>query len=275
MRFLLVSDLHYALKQYDWTTAVAPDFDAVVIAGDHLDISGHVDGSVQIVVILKYLKRLMASARLLVSSGNHDLDSRDPNGEKAAAWMRRVRQMGIACDGDSIMLGDILVTICPWWDGPVGKQAVEDQLERDHAKEKRGWIWIYHAPPLGSPTSWDGRKFYGDAELTDWIGRFKPDLVFSGHIHQAPFVKDGSWADRIDQTWVFNSGQQPGPTPTHVIVDTDARQAVWMSMTGMEGVDLDQPLQRPITRLQQVPEWLKSKIQDRDPSPAQSAGAAG
>ena len=33
MKFLLVSDLHYALKQYDWTAAAAPDFDVVVIAG--------------------------------------------------------------------------------------------------------------------------------------------------------------------------------------------------------------------------------------------------
>jgi hypothetical protein len=254
---------------------VAPDFDAVVIAGDHLDISGHVDGSVQIVVILKYLRRLMASARLIVSSGNHDLDSRDASGEKTAQWMRRVRQMGIACDGDSVMLGDILVTICPWWDGPSTKEAVEVQLARDSAKQKRAWLWVYHAPPYGSPTSWDGRKYYGDAELADWITRYKPDMVFSGHIHQAPFVKDGSWADRIDHTWVFNSGQQIGPTPTHVIVDTDARQAVWISLTGMESVDLDQPLVRPVTQLHQVPEWLKSNSRDRDPSPAQSADAAG
>ena len=33
MKLLLVSDLHYALKQFDWTTSVAPDFDVVIIAG--------------------------------------------------------------------------------------------------------------------------------------------------------------------------------------------------------------------------------------------------
>ena len=58
MKLLLVSDLHYALKQFDWTTSVAPDFDVVIIAGDHLDVSGQLDGGVQIVVILKYLNRL-------------------------------------------------------------------------------------------------------------------------------------------------------------------------------------------------------------------------
>jgi Icc-related predicted phosphoesterase len=266
MRLLLVSDLHYALKQYDWTTAVASEFDTVVIAGDHIDISGLVDGSVQVVVILKYLKRLMGCTRLITSSGNHDLDSRDSAGEKTAGWMQRVRQMGIPTDRDSVAVGDILITICPWWDGPKGKQAVETQLASDSRKEKGTWIWVYHAPPSGSPTSWDGRKFYGDAELTDWIQRYKPDIVFSGHIHQAPFVKDGSWADRIGLTWVFNCGQQIGPTPTHIIVDTDAREAIWFSLAGAETANLDQPLQRPLVQLTQMPEWLKS----RSPDPVQS-----
>ena len=38
MKCLVVSDLHYALKQFGWAIAVAADFD-VVVAGDHLDIS--------------------------------------------------------------------------------------------------------------------------------------------------------------------------------------------------------------------------------------------
>ena len=268
MRFLLVSDLHYALKQYDWIMAVAPDFDTVVIAGDHLSIADQVDGSVQVVVILKYLRRLMERTRLIVSSGNHDLDSRDSTGEKTAQWMRRVRQMGIQADGDSVMAGDILITVCPWWDGPRVKQCVDEQLARDSAKQKARWIWVYHAPPHGSPTSWDGRKHYGDVELTEWIGRYQPDMVFSGHIHQAPFIKDGSWADRIGATWVFNCGQQIGPTPAHIIVDTEARQAVWISLAGVETVQLDMPLQRPFAPLHELPEWLRVRNPDRDPTPA-------
>ncbi|HOU91151.1 MAG TPA: metallophosphoesterase, partial [Polyangiaceae bacterium] len=71
MKFLLVSDLHYALKQYDWAAEAAAGFDVVVIAGDHLDLGGQLDGSVQIVVILKQLQRMAQAARLIVSSGNH------------------------------------------------------------------------------------------------------------------------------------------------------------------------------------------------------------
>jgi hypothetical protein len=220
-----------------------------VIAGDHIDISGHVDGSVQIVVILKYLQRLKACTQLIVSSGNHDLDTRNEEGEKIAGWMRRVRALGIPTDGDTTTLGGTLITICPWWDGPETMKMVEAQLERDAGKPKEQWIWVYHAPPDQSPTSWSGRRFYGDAELGTWIERYKPDIVFSGHIHQAPFQEGGSWADRIGSTWVFNCGQQLGPTPTHVIIDTEARQAVWHSLDSAESLQLDRALQRPFQRL--------------------------
>ena len=267
MRFLLVSDLHYTLKQYDWTASVASNFDAVVIAGDHVDISGPVDGSVQVIVLLKYLKRLMSSTRIIVSSGNHDLDARDADGEKSAQWMHRVRQMGIPADGDSVVMGDTLVTICPWWDGPRARQAVADQLARDSGKERKAWIWVYHAPPFGSPTGWDGRKFYGDAELTEWIQRYRPDMVFCGHIHQAPFYKDGSWVDRIGSTWVFNSGRQIGPTPTHVMIDTDIGEAVWMSTESSQRVHLDRPLSLPLAPLHELPDWLAFNSPDRGPIP--------
>ena len=43
MQILLVSDLHYTLKQLDWVASVAGDFDLVVVAGDLLDISSIVE----------------------------------------------------------------------------------------------------------------------------------------------------------------------------------------------------------------------------------------
>jgi Icc-related predicted phosphoesterase len=256
VKFLLVSDLHYALKQFDWALSVAPGFDAVVVAGDHLDVAGQLDGSVQIVVILKYLQRLAACAKTLVSSGNHDLDLRDDAGEKVASWMSKVRQLGISTDGDSVVQGDTLITICPWWDGPRAKQAVLDQIARDAEKPKKTWVWVYHAPPEGSPTSWNGSRSFGDAELTGWIDTYKPDIVFSGHIHQAPFRNGGSWVDRIGPTWVFNSGRQIGPTPACIVVNTDTREAAWFSMAGAEIVQLDAPLERPAPELTVQLDWL-------------------
>jgi len=268
MKLLLVSDLHYALKQYDWTAAAASEFDAVVIAGDQIDISGHVDGSVQIVVILKYLKRLRQATQLIVASGNHDLDTRDEAGEKVARWMDQVRALGIPTDGDTVMLGDTLVTICPWWDGPRSREAVEAQLARDAERPKKSWLWVYHAPPEGSPTSWSGQRFYGDGDLLHWIKAYEPDLVFAGHIHQAPFCEGGSWADQIGRTWVFNCGQQMGPIPTHVVIDTQTGEAVWVSMDGAQRLALDRPMARPFAQLTTAPPWLEPRPQNPGPNPA-------
>ena len=40
MRCLLVADLHYDLRKFDWVVAAAAHVDVVVIAGDHLDAAG-------------------------------------------------------------------------------------------------------------------------------------------------------------------------------------------------------------------------------------------
>ena len=256
MRCLLVSDLHYALKQFDWVSNAAKNFDVVVIAGDHLDISSAVDIRFQIPVILTYLKRIHPVTTLMICSGNHDLDSRGPAGEKVAKWISKARQIGAPSDGDSVTIKDTLFTICPWWDGPIAREEVGAQLARDAEKPKSRWIWIYHAPPETSPTSWDGQKFYGDAFLLKWIEQYQPDIVLTGHIHQSPFRKSGSWVDRLGSTWVFNAGRQIGPSPTHVIFNTDESVALWFSLAGAEFVQLDQSLQRPVAELTALPDWL-------------------
>jgi Icc-related predicted phosphoesterase len=241
MKFLLVSDLHYTLKQFDWLHGVAEQFDLVVIAGDHLDISAIASVDAQVVVVLKYLRRLKERTRLVVSSGNHDLTGRGTSGERVARWMAKVREIGVPADGDAIELGDLTITICPWWDGPDTCAEVGEQLARDARRRGPKWMWVYHAPPDQSPLSWNGTTHYGDSALREWIRTYGPDIVLTGHIHQAPFRQGGSWVDRIGSTWVFNAGRQIGPSPTHVIVDLDEQSAKWFSLAGDEVVRLDQP----------------------------------
>ena len=242
MKGLLVSDLHYTLKQYDWVHAVAENFDVVVIAGDHLDIASLVALDAQIVVILKYIDRLKSRTRLVVSSGNHDLNARDASGEKVAKWMARVRSLGVICDGDTLRLDDAPITVCPWWDGPLARADIERQFSADAQTRNGQWIWVYHAPPDESPVSWSGQRHFGDRDLNAWIANYQPDMVFTGHIHQSPFRQGGAWADRIGSTWVFNAGRQIGPVPTHIIIDTNERNAVWFSMEGSDTISLDAPL---------------------------------
>ena len=238
MRILLVSDLHYTLRQFDWVVDTSPAFDLVVIAGDHLDISSSVALDAQIIVVRRYLALLQQTGRLAVSSGNHDLTGPDANGEQAARWLDEARAAGLSTDGDSLLVGDTLVTICPWWDGPVGREAVAAHLARDAAHRPARWIWVYHWPPLGSPTCWTGRRHYGDEALGTWIDEYRPDVVLTGHVHDPPFRPDGGWADRIDETWVFNAGRQIGPIPTRVELDLDEQRATWVSLLGREEISL-------------------------------------
>ncbi len=247
MKCLLVSDLHYVLKQYDWVNAVAPEFDLVVIAGDLLDIVSVAAPEAQIVVMLKYLQRIGSKTALLVSSGNHDLNGTNDLDEKAAKWLQKARQFGVPVDGDAFEGVDgTLFTICPWWDGPRTREQVGAQLARDAARPKSRWIWVYHAPPDQSPTSWTGKKYYGDTDLVGWIQQYQPHIVLCGHVHQSPFRQGGSWVDRLGDTWVFNSGTQIGPSPAHIVFDTGAQQAMWFSLAGNEIVKLDQLLTRPV-----------------------------
>ena len=263
MRVLLVADIHYALKQLDWVLAVAPRFEVVVIAGDLLEIASSVDRRAQIVVVETYLKRLSQLTRVVVCSGNHDLDGVSPSGEQRADWLGRLGHLDVHADGASSEIGGAKITICPWWDGAESKGQIAAQLARDAGTAPGHWIWAYHAPPAGSPVSWGGSRHFGDQELRDWIMTYQPDMVLSGHVHQSPFVRDGSWVDRIGRSWVFNCGQQPGPEPAHVVLDLAQNRAVWISMEGAEEIDLaaqdaaPQPMQAP-------PDWITGE----DPLPA-------
>jgi Icc-related predicted phosphoesterase len=270
MRLLLVADLHYSLPQYDWVLAMAPDFDVVVIAGDHLDVASLVDGRAQSVVIRKYFTKLREKTRLLICSGNHDLDSKNESGEKVARWLGASQNDGVLSDGESVVIDDTLFTICPWWDGPTVRAGIAAQLAAAEAEAKhtRQWIWIHHAPPAQSPTSWGGARHFGDVELREWIERYMPDIVLSGHVHQSPFIQDGSWVDRIGKTWVFNAGNQPGPLPTHIIIDTETHEAFWFSAVTHQFVRLNEPLERPVKKPDSLPSWLRGVDQPQLPPQA-------
>lgn len=256
MKCLYISDLHYVLKQFDWIASQAARFDLVVIAGDHLDLSSAIDARIQIVVVLKYLAQLREKTRVLVCSGNHDLDARNGDGEKYAHWISRADALGVHTDGSRVRVGDTLFTVCPWWDGPATKACVAQLLERDAAEPCARWVWVYHSPPANSPTSWVGERHIGDDDLSAWIAHYQPDMVMTGHIHQSPFVRGGSWVDRVGKTWVFNPGRQIGTWPAHIMIELDFGEAVWVSLAGGESVRLDAPLVRPIPELPRLPAWL-------------------
>ncbi|MBG1233445.1 metallophosphoesterase family protein [Aestuariivirga litoralis] len=271
MRCLIVADLHYSLPQYDWLVAQAPRYDLVIIAGDHIDMSSAVDGRAQMVVVGKYLDLLKEKTQVYTCSGNHDLDGRDSEGEKVSQWINELNSRGIGSDDTSVESDGTLFTLCRWWDGPKAQIKLREQLARDAERPKKKWFWVHHAPAADSPVSWSGSKFVGDTVLMDWVKTFKPDMVFSGHIHQSPFTSAGSWVDRVGQSWVFNVGQHPGAPPAHLVFDSVANEVVWFSMMGVQSVKLDAPLIRPLPMLRALPDWLTSGDQARGQSPDRSS----
>jgi Icc-related predicted phosphoesterase len=271
MRCLVVADLHYSLPQFDWLLAAAGEFDLVIFAGDALDIGSFVDFRAQIVVVKKYLALLSGLTRVMLCSGNHDLDERSPEGEKISRWVGEVRELGIACDGDSLTIGDTLFTVCPWWDGPLVKERIDAQLREAATQRLNRWIWVHHAPPANSPVSWGGKRFFGDVELKQWIERHQPSMVISGHVHQSPFIAEGSWFDRLGATWVFNTGLQPGRPPVYMVLDFDEGAAFWLPAGDAQMIDLNAPLTRPAARIEHPPAWLTSLDRIVDPILARPA----
>lgn len=233
MRILLTSDLHYRLRQYDWITQAASRFDAVVIAGDHLDAGLPVPSHVQIAALRASFAAVGRRSQLLVCSGNHDLNVRNAAGEMTADWLDAVRGEGVAVDGDTTQVRDTLFTVCPWWDGPEGQASVERLLESASKLRRGRWVWVYHAPPAGL-LSWTGKRHFGDPLLPILIERHHPDAVLCGHIHEAPFRADGSWVDRIGTTWLFNPGHQLGDVPSRVEIDFSKKHAQWITSEGAE-----------------------------------------
>ena len=238
MRILVVSDLHYRLPHYDWLVAAADDVDVVAVVGDLADVVNAVPFTVQVVVLEKYLALLAAKAVVLVSSGNHDLDGPGSHGEQAAAWLQADRGGSVHVDGSSIDIDGTRFTICPWWDGPLTRQAVADQLAEAARDRPERWIWLYHSPPAGTVLCRDGRREFPDHDLAGWIAEYGPDMVLCGHIHQAPWADGGSWHDRLDGTIVFNAGKQRGPVPPHITIDTEAGTAEWFGVFSVESIEI-------------------------------------
>ena len=239
MQVLSVGDLHYDLRKLDWVLSRAADVDLLVVAGDLLDIGSALPLDSQIAVTLEYLERMARRTTVVVCSGNHDLDHRTDNGEKATAWLSEARDVGVVVDGDTIELDGWQVSACAWWEGPTTLQQVEAALDAVDRTTALPWMWVWHGPPDG-PLAWTGSKTYGDPELPRLIEHHRPDVVLCGHVHEAPFVSGGAWSDRVGTTWVFNAGRQIGPIPSHVELDLGARGATWWSFDATGSVSLDQ-----------------------------------
>ena len=212
-----------------------------MLSGDALSIAAAVPVEAQIVAVSCTLAELARRTTVVLCSGNHDLDALNSAGEKTAKWVADLAAQGVVVDGQTVTIDDTILTVLPWWDGPVARAEVDSLLESAAARRDGRWIWVYHSPPT-SKLSWTGSRHYGDEAGREWIDRYSPDVVLCGHIHQAPFAPDGSWIDRVGTTWLLNPGKQMGSVPCSVDLDLAAGTAAWISTTGTDQRTLDTAL---------------------------------
>ncbi len=234
MRLLLAADIHDNLRQMAWLEAEAGHYDAVVLAGDLLDIAGHRPLEAQRRTMQEALRLIGARAPVLVASGNHDVDD---DGE--IAWLRAVAGPRIFVDGSTVAWNGVAVTLWPWRD----EGAALPRGAR-HAMPGVTRIWVHHAPPAGSRVDCcaAGKPPAGSVALAERIRRHAPTMVVSGHIHDAPFRPHGSWWDQIGDTLCLNPGRQHGPEPSCIVVDLAAGELEWISASVRE----TRPLATPV-----------------------------
>ena len=192
-------------------------------------------------------------------SGNHDSD-----GPAGASWLLRAAENlttgRLIVDGSQAVLDDLIVSVVPYWNIREGGAKHHDQL-RSAAEQvwcegrqladqhELPWALLHHEPPEGTPAAADKDSLHaplgeGSTWCEWWIKDCRPNYVFSGHIHRAPFVRGGSWAARFAETgtWCFNPGRRETGCCL-VEVDTTARRARWFRTWGMtetgQTLDLD------------------------------------
>jgi Icc-related predicted phosphoesterase len=247
MKILALSDLHGRRAWYNWISTQASKFDAIVVAGDLLDMFQ--DPSPQIVFLRDWVARMQVGGTpLFLCDGNHDANSTalswspNPkikyspeqaafieNARVAEHWMDALVQEGAsAVSGMSNSfpeLDSLVVTSLLY--GRENEEANASLLEQG-ARLRRGsrgspWMVLNHEPPfglIGSPEQ--GNQLFGE-----WIEEFQPQVTFSGHDHDSP-ARNEACCERIGLTYAFNPGHNPdGKMPCHIVLETKTMKYTW------------------------------------------------
>ena len=250
MNIILTSDLHRDGAKLLWLLDEAPQHNALLVAGDLLDIFSNTVMSDQTSGALRWRDAYLKSGKSLAwCSGNHDFYHGDhtPTSEASPLWMREIPSSSTyLTDGESRLLDvgleKVAVTTLPW---PVSDgefviggtrinylDFVRDLLRagRKLQTEETPWIVLFHEPPEGTPVAATYSAMEADFTRRT-IEAAKPDFSLHGHIHQAPTAKGGSWNAQLGPTVCFNAGQSlPGEPLHHILLEWRSRNdwtATW------------------------------------------------
>ena len=222
MRLLLTSDLHRDGSKLLWLLDDAPQHDALLVAGDLLDIFSNTSFSEQKSGALRWRDVVLKSGKALAwCSGNHDFFRGDhtPMAAASPVWMcQEPSTKTYVPDGESRVLqvgdGKVAITTIPW---PVhgGDVLVNDRNIPYHEfvlgllregkllQADMPWIILCHEPPGDTPLA--ATYVAAEADFArKLIEAAQPDFSIHGHIHQAPTAPGGSWIWQLGKTICFH-----------------------------------------------------------------------
>lgn len=251
MRILLTSDLHRDGAKLLWLLEEAPAHDAILVAGDLLDIFSRAGFAEQKSGALRWKDAVLETGKSLAwCSGNHDFFHGDctPMAAASPLWMREAASTEtFSTDGESRLLatagGNLVVTTVPWpvCDGDIVIDGYRTSYldfvkkllragRRLRDEEGVPWIVLNHEPPGETPLSATYQA--PEADFTRrLIEAAAPDFSLHGHIHQAPTARGGSWIWQLGKTVSFNTGQSaPGEALHQILLELRGRNdwtAVW------------------------------------------------
>ncbi|CAN5831612.1 metallophosphoesterase [soil metagenome] len=263
MKLLLLADLHNRRDWYDWIAGQSPSFDIVAVGGDLMD-GFSPDGLLPQMEFVRIwtMKITAGGSCLALASGNHDIAPDWPQNTsglwfqrqkhrrlaafaKAGHWMDVLAQPGrVVVDGTTDILetgnGEkIVITSIPW------EASAEKELWETGAQAREQyrcpWLVLNHEPPGGTMVG--GTR--GSFSLFYLILEFHPTFVLSGHLHDRPYRKDGSFAENLEGTWCFNPGhpaRRGTDAPNCIMLDTVTGIVEWRGYEMGDG------------------RWLKQKI---------------
>jgi len=238
MKLLLTSDLHYDDCKLGWILERAETFDAILVAGDFLDIFVPAGNEIQQAAILRWKADLLVTGTPLVwCSGNHDFfhGEDSPLIEASPDWMPGL-ESGFIGDGVTDILhtrsGDLAITTIPWpvtgvdifKDGTHVPHLdyVADLLDQGRRLQARyPWMVLFHEPPADSPLSIGYST--SEARLSrQLVEKWSPDWSLHGHVHESATQPGGNFICQIGKSTCVNSGQSgEGELPHYSVLTLD------------------------------------------------------
>jgi len=237
MQLLLTSDLHRDKTRLRWLAQKAPPHDALLVAGDLLNIFSDTGFTEQKSGALLWRQSVLDSGKSFAwCSGNHDFFYAENTAMSSASplWMRESPSSpNCVTDGETRLLRVgrecVAITTVPW---PVHAGIYFSNAHRTNytdfvkgllcegrniqAQNNIPWIVLCHEPPGRTPLS--ATYVAPEADFARrMIEEAEPDFSLHGHVHQAPVVPGGSWIWRLGKTVCFNAGQSLAGEPPYFI----------------------------------------------------------